>query len=244
MKSSEKSLFWNHAILYYYDVSRYIAKLTRNRYEQDIVLNLNKNIENLKKCVGEVAKVPKERLQFLLNNAILSDDKILKDCDFFKNKLSVNFTKEINDQIKIKAPNSVEFQIYTDLYNTGVEFLEDIQGNNIKSSFDIKYDLIYKNKKLDLNNMLINSGVRNGDLIELQFRNNNFQIFLYTLRGKTITLFLEPYDTVDYVKCLIHLFEGIIPDNQRLLYSGKQLEDNRKLIDYNIHKESTIFFLT
>ena len=42
------------------------------------------------------------------------------------------------------------------------------------------------------------------------------------------------------MKCLIHLFEGIIPDNQRLLYSGKQLEDNRKLIDYNIHKESTI----
>ena len=65
-------------------------------------------------------------------------------------------------------------------------------------------------------------------------------IFVKVLTGKTVTLYVNPSDKISSIQLRILDESGVLPDDQRFIYSGKQLELNRTFNDYKIQRESML----
>ena len=238
--------FWENFELKVYDKSRYYTGLRRSFYHTEIILDLKRKVEDLKKMIFEQVKVPTDRIEFYLNKNKLDNDYCLDNVNLIAQDLSIKVTKYTNDVLYLKYPNSEIKEIKTDLCNTGLEFLKEIEPDSINidppKDFLIKYDIYFNNKKLPFSDILFNSGIKSGDTIELRKR-DNIRITIVTLMGKKTFWNVSPSDTIGLFKNFLHFYEGIPTEQQRLIFNGNQLDDNRIIADYNIKNESTLYLV-
>lgn len=239
-EENDEKLFWkciNFEISNFYNFSISIKK---DFYSQKLEINTNNNIENIKKKVYEETGIPIDRQK------LYSDDSELKAQDFNKienilnKEISLKISKPPNKSLlKIVYPNSEIKEIYTDLLNTGIELIKEIQDSEIKESSDIKYILTYNDEIIALNNLLINYGIKTGDSIILEER-STFQVLLKFPTKLNYFIEIGPKDTVFLIKYFIQMREGIPIEMQILFCKGKQLDDDKNIYEYEIYPANTI----
>ena len=217
--------------------------------------NTIQDTKELKLLISRQIFIPIYRLKIFFGNEEIKEEQKIKGLSE-KGSFDFDWNETPKDEdfvyIKIIEDNGNDFDLMVDLYGN---FHESISKY---VSYDDAFYLTYKDKNNNkvflkvVNSKMpmlkIISDHHSGKEIILNLHkvkmNGEYQIFIKTITGFTLTINVNPEDTIYKLKEKIFLYDDDFslpnPDEQRLIFAGKQLENNRTLADYNIQEESTI----
>ena len=177
----------------------------------------------------------------------LTNDCILSDCSLQSNSTQLRLLLRLRWMlvyIKTLTGKIISLEVQpSDTIKKVKAMIEDKEGVPADQQ-GLVFDSQLQSKQLEDGCTLNDYDIQNLSLLQLVLRvNSSMQIFIKTLNGKTISLDVDSLDTVQTVKCKIQAKEGISVYQQKLIHSGRQLEDGRTLSDYRIQKQSTLHLI-